>query len=194
MVELSERDDDLATCVGTRPLIRATISSSCFRASGTVRARLQALNTDTAAEVSSAVSEAAMAASNRSATESTSMVAAQRLVEGLQREGKLNADQIIAFADAGKFEEANAALAMLANVPVALVENMMVTSQSEGVMILTKVAEMPWPAVQAVLNMRTKLSGAAPVDLNFCRVSYNRLKVATAQQVLRFHRMRLKNG
>ena len=55
-------------------------------------------------------------------------------------------------------------------------------------------ADMPWPAVQAVLTMRTKLSGAPPVDLNFCRVSYNRLKVATAQQVLRFHRMRLKSG
>jgi len=83
---------------------------------------------------------------------------------------------------------------LLANVPVALVENMMVTSQSEGVMILTKVADLPWPTVQAVLNMRTKLSGAPAVDLNFCRVSYNRLKIATAQQVLRFHRMRLKSG
>jgi uncharacterized protein (DUF2336 family) len=195
LLELSERDDDLATCVGTRPSIpRHHFVKLLSRASGTVKTRLQALNAEAAAEVSSAVSEAAMAASNRSATESASMAAAQALIEGLHHDGKLNADQIVAFADAGKFEETNAALALLANVPVALVENMMVTSQSEGVMILTKVAEMPWPAVQSVLNMRTKLSGAPKVDLNFCRVSYNRLKVATAQQVLRFHRMRLKNG
>jgi len=195
LLELSERDDDLATCVGTRPTIpRHHFVKLVSRASGTVRARLQALNANTAAEVSSAVSEAAMAASSRAATESASVVAAQLQVEGLHRDGKLDADQIIAFANAGKFEETNAALALLASVPVTLIENMMVTSQSEGVMILAKVADMPWPAVQAVLTMRTKLSGAPPVDLNFCRVSYNRLKVATAQQVLRFHRMRLKNG
>jgi uncharacterized protein (DUF2336 family) len=195
LLELSERDDDLATCVGTRPSIpRHHFVKLLSRACGTAKARLQALNAEAAAEVSSAVSEAAMATSNRSAAESASMVAAQVLIESLHHDGKLTADQIVAFADAGKFEETNAALALLANVPVALVENMMVTSQSEGVMILTKVAEMPWPAVQSVLNMRTKLSGAPSVDLNFCRVSYNRLKLATAQQVLRFHRMRLKSG
>ncbi len=195
LLELAERDDDLATCVGTRPSIpRHHFVKLLSRASGTVRSRLQALNTEAASEVDAAVNQATIAASNRSAAESASMIAAMRLVEELYQDGKLNAERVNAFANAGKFEETNAALALLANVPVALVENMMVTSQSEGVMILTKVADLPWPTVQAVLNMRTKLSGAPPVDLNFCRVSYNRLKVATAQQVLRFHRMRLKSG
>ena len=195
LLELAERDDDLATCVGARPSIpRHHFVKLLSRASNTVRSRLKALNAEAEAEVSVAVSEAALAASNRSATESASMIAAQAMVEQLQRDGKLNADQIVAFANAGQFEETNAALALLANVPVALVENLMVTSQSEGVMILTKVADLPWPPVQAVLNMRTKLSAAPAVDLNFCRVSDNRLKVATAQQVLRFHRMRLNNG
>jgi uncharacterized protein (DUF2336 family) len=195
LLELSERDDDLATCVGTRPSIpRHHFVKLLSRASGTVRSRLQALNKEAASEVAAAVNQATMAASNRSAAESASMVAAMHLVEELHHEGKLNSEQIDAFANAGKFEETNAALALLANVPVALVEHMMVTSQSEGVMILTKVADLPWPTVQAVLNMRTKLSGAPAVDLNFCRVSYNRLKIATAQQVLRFHRMRLKSG
>jgi uncharacterized protein (DUF2336 family) len=195
LLELAERDDDLATCVGTRPSIpRHHFVKLLSRASGTVRSRLQALNKDAASEVAAAVNQATMAASYRSAAENASMVAALRLVEELHHDGKLNAEQINTFANAGKFEETNAALALLANVPVALVENMMVTSQSEGVMILTKVADLPWPTVQAVLNMRTKLSGAPALDLNFCRVSYNRLKVATAQQVLRFHRMRLKSG
>ncbi len=195
LLELAERDDDLATCIGTRPAIpRHHFVQLLSRASGTVRSRLQALNAEAASEVAAAVNQAAMAASTRSAAESASMVAAMHLVEALQHDGKLNAEQINTFANAGKFEETNAALALLANVPVALVENMMVTSQSEGVMILTKVADLPWATVQAVLNMRTRLSGAPAVDLNFCRVSYNRLKVATAQQVLRFHRMRLKSG
>ena len=195
LLELAERDDDLATCFGTRPSIpRHHLVKLLSRASGTVRSRLRALNSEAKSEVEAAVSQATMVASNRSAIESASMVAALRLVEGLHHDGKLSADRIAEFASAGKFEETNAALALLANVPVTLVENMMVTSQSEGVMILTKVADLPWPVVQAVLNMRTRLSGAPTLDLNFCRVSYNRLKVATAQQVLRFHRTRLKSG
>lgn len=195
LLELAERDDDLATCVGTRPSIpRHHFVRLLSSASGTVRSRLKALNTTTELEIAAAVDEAMIAAANRSATENAGMVEALRVVEQLHHAGKLTADQIIAFADAGKFEETNAALALLANVSVAQIENMMVTSQSEGVMILTKVADLPWPAAQAVLGMRTKLSGAPAVDLNFCRVSYNRLKVATAQQVLRFHRMRQKTG
>ena len=191
LLELSERDDDLATCVGTRPSIpRHHFVKLLSRASNTVRSRLQALNAQSQAEVTSAVAEATTAAQDRSAADSTSMAAAQQLVEKLHRDGKLDSAQIAAFATAGKFEETNAALAQLANVPVTLVETMMVKSQSEGVMILTKVADLPWNAVQAVLDMRTRLSGAPKADLNFCRVSYNRLKPATAQQVLRFHRMR----
>jgi uncharacterized protein (DUF2336 family) len=195
LLELSERDDDLATCVGTRPSIpHHHFVMLLKRASNTVRSRLEALNAQAQSEVASAVNEAAMVASTRSAADSATMLAAQRLVEQLHRDGKLDGDQIVEFAAAGKFEETNAALALLANVPVMLVENMMVTSQSEGVMILTKVADLPWPAVKAVLEMRTRLSAAPQLDFNFCRVSYNRLKPATAQQVLRFHRMRSKSG
>jgi uncharacterized protein (DUF2336 family) len=195
LLELSERDDDLATCVGIRPSIpRHHFVKLLSRASGTVRSRLKALNADAEAEVNTAVSEATTAASKRAAADSATMIAAQRLIEQLHRERKLDAEQITAFANAGKFEETNAALALLANVPVTLVENMMVTSQSEGVMILAKVADLPWPAVNAVLDMRATVAGAPKADANFCRVSYNRLKVATAQQVLRFHRMRVKSG
>jgi len=195
LLELSERDDDLATCVGTRPSIpRHHFVKLLSKAAGTVRARLQALNAQAPAEVSSAVEEATKVTYDKSASDSASLAAAVKLVEQLQHEGKLNADQIAAFAEAGKFDESNAALALLANVPVSPVETMMVKSQSEGVMILTKVADLPGPAVDAVLEMRVKLSGAPQVDLNFCRVSYNRLKPATAQQVLRFHRMRSQSG
>lgn len=195
LLELAERDDDLATCVGTRPSIpRHHFVKLLSRASSTVRSRLEALNVQPASEISSAVHDATMNASVRSAAESASMVAAELFVGQLHSRGELNSDRIAAFAVAGKFEETNAALALLAGVPVSLVESMMVQSQSEGVMILAKVVDLPWQAVKAILEMRTALSGAPQVDLNFCKVSYNRLKPATAQQVLRFHRTRAKTA
>ena len=73
--------------------------------------------------------------------------------------------QVAAFAEAGKFDEANAAIAALANVPVSIAENMMIETRAEGVMILAKVSGMSWSTVKAIINMRDDLSGMEPTDL-----------------------------
>ncbi len=65
-------------------------------------------------------------------------VIAHALVKSLYEDGRLDENQVAAFAEAGKFDEANAAIAALANVSVAIAENMMVETRAEGVMILAK--------------------------------------------------------
>jgi hypothetical protein len=97
--------------------------------------------------------------------------------------------QVAAFAEAGKFDEANAAIAALANVSVLIAENMMVETRAEGVMILAKISGMSWPTVRALINMRDDLAGKERSDLEACKATYERLRPSTAQQVLRFHRM-----
>ena len=104
-------------------------------------------------------------------------------------DGRLDEFQVASFAEAGKFDEANASIAALANVPVAIAENMMIESRAEGVMILAKVAGLSWSTVKTIINMRDELSGAEPTDLAACKDTYERLRPSTAQQVLRFHRM-----
>jgi hypothetical protein len=44
--------------------------------------------------------------------------------------------------------------------------------------------------VKTVIDMRERLSGTEPLDLQASRSTYERLRVSTAQQVLRFHKMR----
>ena len=114
---------------------------------------------------------------------------AHALVKSLYEDGRLDELQVTAFAEAGKFDETNAAIAALANVPVSIAENMMMETRAEGVMILAKVAGMSWSTVKAIINMRDELSGAEPTDLAACKATYERLRSSTAQQVLRFHRM-----
>jgi hypothetical protein len=80
-------------------------------------------------------------------------------------------------------------MAALANVPVSIVENMMVESRAEAIMIMAKVSEISWSTVNAIIKMRDHLSGTEPTDLQFCKDTYERLRPSTAQQVLRFHRM-----
>jgi len=120
-------------------------------------------------------------------TEQTAI--AHALVKSLYDEGRLDERQVAAFAEAGKFDEANAAFAALANVPVDVAENMMVETCAEGVMILAKVASMSWSTVRSIINMRDDLSGMDATDLEACQATYERLRPSTAQQVLRFHRM-----
>jgi uncharacterized protein (DUF2336 family) len=190
LVNRAEGNDTLTTCVGLRPnLPRHLYLKLLAKASATVRAKLEAANQPIADEVSNAVREATrMARSAPSAmTEETTI--AHALVKSLYDDCRLDEYQVAAFAEAGKFDEANAAIAALANVSVSIAEDMMVETRAEGIMILAKVSGMSWATVKALIIMRDNLAGKEPSNLDSCKVTYERLRPSTAQQVLRFHRM-----
>jgi uncharacterized protein (DUF2336 family) len=187
LVNRAEGDDDLATCVGLRPTVpRHLYLKLIAKASATVRARLEAANPQQAGDVPNAVRAATQLAQSAPSRETA---IAHALVKSLFDDGRLDEHQVEAFAAAGKFDEANAAIAALANVSVSIAENMMVETRAEGVMILAKVSGMCWTTVRAIINMRDNLSGLDPSDLAACKETYERLRPSTAQQVLRFHRM-----
>ena len=190
LVNRAEGDEDLATCVGLRPNIpRHLYLKLLAKASVTVRARLEAANPQQAKEVPTAVQEATRRARSAHSAITKDTAIAHALVKSLYEDGRLDEHQVEAFAEAGKFDEANAAIAALANVSVSIAENMMIETRSEGVMILAKVAGMSWSVVKSIINMRDDLSGGEPTDLGACKDTYERLRPSTAQQVLRFHRM-----
>ena len=190
LVDRAEGDDNLATCIGLRPTIpRHLYLRLIAKASVTVRARLEAANPQQAREVSGAVQEAARRARSSPSAITREMAIAHTLVKSLYEDGRLDEDQLAAFAEAGKFDEANAAMAALANIPVSIAEDMMVESRSEAIMILAKVSGISWSTVKEIISMRDHLSGTEPTDLQFCKDTYERLRPSTAQQVLRFHRM-----
>ena len=190
LIDRAEGDDNLATCIGLRPTIpRHLYLKLVAKASVTVRARLESANPQQAKEVTTAVREATQRArSSRSAIAPETAIA-HALVKSLYDDGRLDEHQVTAFAEAGHFDEANAAIAALANVTVSIAENMMVETRAEGVMILAKVSGMSWSTVGAIINMRDDLSGGERTDLAACKATYERLRPSTAQQVLRFHRM-----
>ena len=188
LVSRAEGDDNLATCIGLRPNIpRHLYLKLLAKASETVRQRLETANPQQASEVPTAVKEATRRARSSVITKNTTI--AHALVKSLYEDGRLDEFQVAAFAEAGKFDEANASIAALANVPVAITENMMIETRAEGVMILAKVAGLSWSTVRSIINMRDELSGGEPTDIAACKDTYERLRPSTAQQVLRFHRM-----
>ncbi|QWG21888.1 DUF2336 domain-containing protein [Bradyrhizobium sediminis] len=190
LVHRAESDDGLATCLGMRPTIpRHLYLKLIAKASATVRERLEAAHPRQAGEVPTAVREATRRARSAPVAITRQTEIAHALVKSLYADGRLDESQVATFAEAGKFDETNAALAALANVPVAIAEDMMLETRAEGVMILAKVGGFSWSTVKAIINMRDDLSGMEPADLQACKVTYERLRPSTAQQVLRFHRM-----
>jgi uncharacterized protein (DUF2336 family) len=190
LVNRAEGDDNLATCLGLRPSIpRHLYLKLLAKASATVRARLEAANPQQAGEVPGAVREATRRARSASSAIAEQTAIAHALVKSLFEDGRLDEHQLASFAEGGKFDETNASIAALANVPVTIAENMMVETRAEGVMILAKVAGISWSTVKAIINMRDELSDGEPTDVAACKDTYERLRPSTAQQVLRFHRM-----
>jgi uncharacterized protein (DUF2336 family) len=190
LVNRAEGNDLLATCIGLRPnLPRHLYLKLLAKASAIVRAKLEAAHQPMADEVSNAVREATRRARSSPSAMTQETTIAHGLVKSLYEDGRLDEYQVAAFAEAGKFDEANAAIAALASVPISIAENMMVETRAEGVMILAKVSGMSWPTVKALINMRDHLAGKEPSDLDACKATYERLRPSTAQQVLRFHRM-----
>ena len=161
LVNRAEGDDDLATCLGLRPTIpRHLYLKLLAKASGDGAgsgSRPPTRSRPATCRPRCARRRGARARRRRPSRSETAI--AHALVKSLYEDGRLDEHQVAAFAEAGKFDEANAAIAALANVPVAIAENMMIETRAEGVMILAKVAGMSWSTVKAIINMRDDLSG-----------------------------------
>ncbi|MGJ5177329.1 DUF2336 domain-containing protein [Bradyrhizobium oligotrophicum] len=190
LVDRAALDENLAACLAMRPnLPRHLYLKLVSKASATVRARLEAANPNLAQEVSSAVRTAGRRARSSAVALTSETEIAHALVRSLRADGRLDDRLLGQFAEQRKFDEANAAIAAMAKVPVAVAESIMIESRAEGVMILAKVAGLSWPTVVSIILMRDELAGAAPTDLVACKATYERLRRSTAQQVLRFHRV-----
>src|SRR5260370_14687765 len=166
LVNRAEGDDNLATCVGLHPTVpRHLYLKLLAKASDIVRQRLETANPQQAGEVPIAVREATRRARSAPSAITRNTEIAHALIKSLHTDGRLDEFQVASFADAGKFDEANASIAALAHVPVTIAENMMIETQAEGVMILAKVAGLSWSTVKLIINMRDDLSGGDPPDL-----------------------------
>lgn len=190
LVARAEGDDNLTTCLGMRAIPRRHYLKLVARASDSVRARLEAASPQSSGDIAEAVEHVARRARRAAAAREQEATIAHGLIKSLYEEGRLDEAQIAAFADAGKLHETNAAIAALANVPIEMVENMMVEARSEGLMILAKVCGLSWTTLTQVMAMRGGMLEASAEEMNAFKRSYEMLRPATAQQVLRFHKMR----
>ncbi|WP_296524434.1 DUF2336 domain-containing protein [Rhodoplanes sp.] len=191
LVRRADGDDVLAARVGRRPdLPRHHFVRLLAKASEAVREQLQAGRKETAEDIRSVVSRVADAIATRTAADSKDYAAATADVDALHQAGSLGEAEIRGYAGSGRFEHTTAALARLADLPLPTVERLLLQQRPESLLFLAKALGFGWPTTRIILLMRLRQDGSSDQGLDLARSSFDRIKRATAEQVLDFQRTR----
>jgi uncharacterized protein (DUF2336 family) len=191
LVQRAEGEDRLAASVGTRPEIPPHLFAQLLaKASQVVRAKLEAVHPNAKAEVQRAVEDSADHLHAQHVAGSAIYAAAQALIEPLYRAGRLDDDQLAALANAGRFEEVVTGLALRCQLPIQSIERAMLQQGSDAVLILARAIGLSWPTFKAILVLRV-IKGIIPeTEIARFLANFERLKMATAQEIIRFYRKR----
>jgi uncharacterized protein (DUF2336 family) len=189
LVSRAEKDGVLAEKVGTRPDIPPRLFRELLlKATEVVQQRLlSAAKPETQAEIRRVL---ARVSEEVGAGKVRDYGAAQRAVDALRRQGKLNEAALLDFAKSSKYEEMVVALAQLCSVPIDVVDRLMSGDRPDPVLILCKSVGWEWPTVKAIILARPSPKGASSQALDNAFANFERLSPATAQRVMRFWQAR----
>jgi uncharacterized protein (DUF2336 family) len=191
LLRRSEDDDGMTWSVGSRPEIPPGLFLKLLeRASAAARTRLEAAYPDRIREVRGAVAEVTNRVRADSLDSAADYSAALALVDPLAHAGLLDDAKVREFATAGRFQETAVALALMCDLPVPFVDRAMNEKRSETVLILAKVIGLSWATVKAILSLRAGIQGVPAEELAQNLAHFERLKSATANEIVGFYRSR----
>jgi uncharacterized protein (DUF2336 family) len=191
LVERSEDDDDLIEKIGSRADIpRPLFLKLITHASDRVRVTLNAAHPQSPVAVEAAISDASRAIENLSRAESSRYAIAEAMVAALHRAGQLRDVDVSRFADDGQFEETVVALSLLCGLPVETVEAAMTQTRIETALVFVKAGGLSRATAKSVLHLCAGQARLSPDEIDKGLAAFDRLKPATAQELVRFYQLR----
>lgn len=191
LVQRSENDVILAVDVGLRRDIpRHHFQMLIAKASDEVKARLEAVNPGASPEIRHIVTDVTAKIQARFGPASRSYFVAKKEVGELYNLGRLNEGDIREFAKTRRFEEVTVALSLICDLPVDVVERALLDDHQDMLLILAKAAKLSWPTTQLLLSMCAGDASISAHDMDSAMKSFSQLTVATAWQVINFHKSR----
>jgi uncharacterized protein (DUF2336 family) len=189
-------DGDLALRVWSRADIpRQNLVKLFVDASEEVKSQLVEADPRRAELIKSMVAQATDAIQTKARAGSGDFAQAARLVRELNTAGKLNEAQLLAFADEGSFDKVAAALSLMCDLPVGVVERAFVQNQTEQIVVLTRALDISWATTLKLLLLHAGVNGSSRQQLDVTFANFFRLQPKTARTALQFYRMREKaNG
>jgi uncharacterized protein (DUF2336 family) len=190
LINRSHGDDQLTACVGARAdLPHQLFEQLLAAASEAVRAKLVAERRHAASEIDRTVGDVTSRIQAAANAQPLSYAAAQVLVESMHQAGLLTPAKLEEFAGAGRFEELVTALSVLSSVPTAMIERNMRDTHAQSLLVLTKAVGLSWETTRSILVLAAKRYRRSTSGIDQVMPAFNRLKQATAQQILDFHRL-----
>jgi uncharacterized protein (DUF2336 family) len=193
LVDRCEGDDTMAEFVGSRPEIPAHLLTALIaKASQTVRTKLEAAHPWAKTEVQRAVAEAAGRVEAQVQATSLDYTTALAAAESLQRSGRLDEHVLASFAKRRAYAETVAAFAVMCDMPLPFVVQAMGRDRSEALIVLSKAIGLSRSTVEEILLMRAEKGFIDRAEIIQRLARFQRLQAATAQRIVRVHRIRAR--
>lgn len=191
LIKRAQDNGDLALCVWARPDIpRHDLVRLFVQASEIVKTRLELADRQQAALVRTAVAEASDAIQTTARAGSSEHAQALAIVQTLHSLGQLDEARLRAFARERDFDKTAVALSLMCDLPIGLIERVLVQSEPEQLIVFAKAIELSWDTAKAILTLQAGRGGLVRERLNQCLASFFRLQPKTARTALRFYRQR----
>src|SRR5262245_39660211 len=190
LVDRAGKDGVLAEMVGLRPDIPPRLFRDLLlKATEVVQQRLFAsARPETQAEIRRVLAKVSDEVGAKAGPRD--YASAQRAIEALRQQGKLDEAALVDFAKTGKYEEMVAALAALCAVPIEVVDRLLTGDRPDPILILCKSSAWGWPTAKAIILARTIGRSPSSQGLDNAYSNFERLSSATAQRVMRFWQFR----
>jgi uncharacterized protein (DUF2336 family) len=188
LIRRTAGDDLLAERLGARREIPAHLFLKLLSvASEQVRGRLRASHPQALAEIDRVVETV-------TGRMKAQVVAAPRSYSGHLEElggrfiaGRLGEGDLARFAQTGRFEEAVVTLALLARIPVEIVDRAMLSERADVLLVITRAINLKWSTAKLMLQLRAAPQALAPDELQQSLAAFEQMSLTTAAHLMRFH-------
>jgi uncharacterized protein (DUF2336 family) len=195
LITRAEADEELALTIWSRPGIpRKYLLAMFARASEAVRLRLQAAYRGKAALIADMLEQASDEIQAQTRYRFPEFDKAHAEVNTLHQAGALTGKQVREFAEAGRFDALVVALSLLSDLPIGVIERILVYDHSDRVLVLARGVGLSWETAKAILLVQADLNSRSNVVLDLCFSRFNRLKPRAARTAIHFYRSSQSSG
>jgi uncharacterized protein (DUF2336 family) len=187
IIARADADGELVEILGLRiDLPLKFLRDLLRRATDAVRARLVAIAPPRLQEEIKRILTVITSAIGEEKSLTRDFSRAEQLVRLLKDLNELDEAAIIKFAEAKKFEEVAASLAVFNNLPTDMMARLVEGLRSDLVLIPCKAVGLSWRVVEPILRNRPLKQPIAEQTLQLACKDYGRLTAETAQRTVRF--------
>jgi uncharacterized protein (DUF2336 family) len=186
LIEGTAQDGALAEKIGLRPDIPPRLFRDLLLE--TTQAVQQRLLVSARPEMRSEIRRALAEGSDKVLAKAAQRdyTAAEHATRELRQAGKLDEATLVEFAKNGKYEELVSAIALLCEVPIDVVDRLMLGDRADPILILGKSAGWGWQTAKAIMTAMPDGLERSSLDLDAAFANFERLSPTTAQRVMRF--------